>query len=238
MACSILQIPYEEGLRRLKLPDGDPLKKEIKTVRQMCKVAHFGFPGGLGIPKLCLFAKKNGVTLTPDNTPGTGAKWLKDRWFEQYPEMRDYFAHVAALCDQDEDGLATIEQVHSRRLRGGCSYTSACNGYFQGLGADATKHAGWLIAKAAYASPESVLFGSRLVNYVHDEFFLETDDTPAAHDVAMEMGRLFLEGVNAFLPDVPAKTQPLLTRVWSKDAEPVYGADGRLVPWEPKEKAA
>jgi len=56
------------------------------------------------------------------------------------------------------------------------------------------------------------------------------DDGPQAHDVAIELGRLMLLGANEFLPDVPARVEPLLARCWSKKSKPVY-SNGRLVPW-------
>ena len=68
------------------------------------------------------------------------------------------------------------------------------------------------------------------MNFVHDEVILETDDGPHAHDVAMELGRLMVQGANEFLPNVPARVEPLLARCWSKKSKPVY-KDGRLVPW-------
>jgi hypothetical protein len=35
---------------------------------------------------------------------------------------------------------------------------------------------------------------------------------------------------NEFLPNVPARVEPLLARCWSKKSKPVY-SNGRLVPW-------
>jgi hypothetical protein len=66
---------------------------------------------------------------------------------------------------------------------------------------------------------------------VHDELIVETNDAPEAHDVAIELGRLMVTGANDFLPDVPARIEPLLARCWSKKAKPTHGSDGRLVPW-------
>jgi DNA polymerase family A len=219
-AADILGISYEEADRRHKAGD-----KEVDNARQTAKVANFGFPGGLGAEKLCLFARKTyNVLLTEDR-----ARDLKAAWLIRWPEMQLFFHHVGDLVNEDS-GKALVEQLFSKRWRGGCHYTAACNTYFQGLGADAAKRAAYLVTRACYAETTSVLYGSRPVNFVHDEVILETDDVPGAHDVAMELGRLMVEGANEFLPNVPARVAPLLARCWSKKSKPVY-ENGRLVPW-------
>ncbi|MHB8387576.1 MAG: DNA polymerase [Acidiferrobacteraceae bacterium] len=219
-AADILGISYEAAVARKKAGD-----EAVDNARQTAKVANFGFPGGLGAEKLCLFARKTyGVHLTEER-----AKELKDAWLGRWPEMRLFFQHVGELVDEDT-GEALVKQIFSDRLRGGCHYTAACNTYFQGLGADAAKRAAYLVSRACYSQPDSVLYGSRPVNFVHDEVILETDDVPGAHEVAMELGRIMVQGANEFLPDVPARVEPLLARCWSKKAKPVY-VEGRLVPW-------
>ena len=219
-AADILGVSYDEAVRRKKAGD-----EALDNARQTAKVANFGFPGGLGAEKLCLFARKSyGVLLTEER-----AKELKAQWLGRWKEMQLFFKHVGDLVDE-ETGEALVEQVFSRRWRGGCHYTAACNTYFQGLGADAAKRAAYLVSRACYAEPDSVLYGSRPVNFVHDEVILETDDGPRAHDVAMELGRLMVQGANEFLPNVPARVEPLLARCWSKKSKPIF-KDGRLVPW-------
>jgi DNA polymerase I len=220
VAADILGISYEEAVARKKVGD-----EEIDNARQTSKVLNFGRPGGLGDEKLCLFARKSyGVILTIER-----AKSLTKQWLERWPEMRLFFKHVGGLIDEDT-GDALIEQLFSKRLRGGCHYTAAANSYFQGLGADAAKRATYLVSRACYAEPKSVLYGSRIVNQVHDELIVEVDDNVHAHDKAIELGRLMVLGANEFLPDVPARVEPLLARLWSKKAKPVFEG-GRLVPW-------
>ena len=226
-AADILGISYEDAVARKKAGD-----EAVDNARQTAKVANFGFPGGLGAEKLCLFARKTyGVFLTEER-----AKELKDAWLTRWPEMRLFFQRVNDLIDEDT-GLGVVEQLFSQRLRGGCFYNAAANTHFQGLGADAAKRALDFVSRACYSEPKSVLYGSRPVNFVHDEVILETDDVPTAHDVAMELGRLMVLGANEFLPAVPARVEPLLARCWSKKSKPVY-KDGRLVPWSAEEKRA
>lgn len=227
-AAKVLGIPYDEAKEHKK-------RKDVDAARQVGKVFNFGSPGGLGAEKLVLFARKTyDVTLSIEQ-----AREFKQTWLETFPEMREFFAHVARLTD-NEDDRATLKQLRSDRIRGGTPYTAACNTYFQGLGADATKAAGFAVSRACYVDAASPIFGSRIANYVHDEFILETDDRPEAHDAAIELSRLLREEANRWLPSVPFKEpdpEPLIMRLWSKEAVAVHDENGRLVPWEPKEVA-
>lgn len=224
MGASMIGISYGEAVANKK-------RKDVKAARDAGKVANFGFPGGLGAEKLCLFAAKTyGVILTVAE-----AKELKRAWLAQWPEMREFFAYVGRLCDNPK-GEATILQLRSYRMRGGATYTAACNTWFQGLGADATKAAGFAIAKACYVDKASPLYGSRIANYIHDEFICETRDRPEAHEAAVELARIMRDAANEWLPNVPFKADepdPQLMRLWSKDAEAFFDERGRLVPWEP-----
>jgi DNA polymerase-1 len=222
VAAEILNITYEEATAREK-------DEDVFNARQTAKVANFGFPGGLGIEALILFAKKTyGVALTPES-----AKKLKRQWFAAFPEMEYYFQHINNLCSEDPvENMALVEHLFVKRLRGGIRYTVACNSYFQGLGSDATKNAGWLIAKACYIDKDSPLFGCRIVNYIHDQFLVEAPEE-RAHEACMELARLMVEGAKPYLPDVvPTVKKPLVARCWSKNAKPVKDKNGRLIPWQ------
>lgn len=223
MAAQILGCTYQDAKGNLKT-------SEVNNARQTAKVANFGFPGGLGLEKLILFARKTyKVELTQER-----ARQLKAQWFETWTEMPRYFARINALCDNDS-GRATVESLFTQRIRGGATYCAACNNGFQALGADCAKHAAWLICCAQYNEPDSPLYNTRNCAFVHDEFLGEVEDTPAAHDAAQELARLMVVGANKYLPDVPiplSKMEPLLMRRWSKAAVPVRDSSGRLIPWQ------
>lgn len=229
VAAQILKIPYAEAKARKK-------EDEVDKARQVGKVVDFGVPGGLGAPKLVMFAKKGyGVHMTEEE-----AKGYKKIFLETWPEMKDYFALVAALTrnqdGRDGKGRATFQHLRSKRWRGGATYTSACNSYFQGLGADATTAAGYAISKACYVEKNSPLFGSRIVNFVHDEFILETDVGLGAGLAANEMGRIAAEVANEWMPDCPFQPlEALLMSRWSKAAFPVFDSAGNLAAWRPED---
>lgn len=235
-AASMLGITYDEAKVNKKRGD-------VKKARQLAKAANFGFPGGMGIAKFVSATRKS-IMSNRDKVAARAdwealgldearAKQLKEEWFAAWPEMPHYFARINALCANDS-GKAFVESLFTKRFRGGASYCSACNSGFQGLASDCAKRALWLVARAQYVEPESPLFNSRTVAFVHDELIVECRDDEHAHDVAHELARVMVVGANEYLPDVPIKLEkmePLLMRRWSKDAEPRHDSNGRLVPW-------
>jgi hypothetical protein len=224
VACRILGVSYEAGAAMHETEDHD-----FEQVRAVGKVANFGFPGGLGPTRLVHFALLSyGVTLTEHQ-----ARKLKETWLSQWPEFRDYFAWIASEVDRPQP---RIRHLYSNRWRGGMTYTAACNSFFQGLGADAAKAAGWTVSKACYlGTPRqgerpNPLLGSRIVNFIHDEFIVEVPE-PIGHEAAHELARLMQDAAQVWTPDVAMKVgKPKLMRRWSKDAKAVW-KEGRLVAW-------
>jgi DNA polymerase I-like protein with 3'-5' exonuclease and polymerase domains len=221
IAATLLGIPLEEVLRRKKDPDDMP----VYLARQAGKIANFGLPAGLGWKSLVVQARaKYDVILDEE-----GAKKLIAAWLVTWPEFAAYFKFVKGLCGQS--GHMTVVQYKAERYRGLTPYTVACNSYFQGLGADATLAALWALQKECYVG-KGPLLGSRLVNYVHDQYIVETDEE-SAHDAATQLDQVVTDAANVWLPDVPIKgMSPMLVRRWSKSADKVRGIDGRLIPWE------
>jgi hypothetical protein len=218
-AAHMLGIAYEEAIRRKHEP-------EIKHARQVQKAVNFGLPGGLGAEKFAAYAKASyGVDMTLDE-----AKAAKEVYLGAHPEMRQYFAWVNQLLHGDDQ--ATVRQHRSNRLRGGCSYTAACNTGFQGLCADFAKEAMYEVAKRCYAEPGNPLFGCRPTNFIHDEILLEVSEDPDLADAAArELQRVMVEVGRAWTPHCPVNASVSLMRRWSKNAEPVE-RDGKLICWE------
>lgn len=208
VAAEILGISYEEAKRRKK----DKSDHDFFNARQAGKVANFGFPVGLGPKNFVSFARKTyGVELDID-----AARRLKGSWLRRWPEMQKYFAHVNSLPSDDWGYI--VVQPRSGRIRARCSYTAACSTLSQGLGADAAKRAGRELAKACYVGP-SILLGSRPVAFVHDQFLTEVREDDEMEAKADEICRLMKKGADFFVPDVPTTCEPVIARVWSKDAQ-------------------
>lgn len=226
MASKILHISYEEAKADFAAnPQG-----RVYLPRQTGKVGDFGLPGGLGPDKLVEYARRNyDVIITRDE-----AVDLRKFWLGAWPEAQLYLDNSKRFIDS---GNRQVQYYVSGRFRGGLNFTEYSNGWFQALAADAAKNAGFLIARACYADQSSILYGSRPVMFIHDEFVLEVRDDEYASDKAHELSRLMELGASLFLPDVPPVVEPLLARRWSKKAKPIKDQTGRLIPWDLKKAA-
>lgn len=254
-AASMLGIPVDQF---------DKKDSEHKKYRQAAKAANFGFPGGMGAPKLVLAQRKGGPdTVGPDGTHYKGLRFCvliggepqcgtvkvtewKDRqltptckrciqcaedlrraWFAQWPESRDYFKLVSDQVDRH----GYIVQHVSERKRGGVTFTSAANGYFQSLAADGAKEALCRVAKEQYCDRSSPLYGTRTILFAHDELLVEMSES-RSHEAAIRLSEVMVAAMREYTPDVRIAAEPALMRRWYKGAEPVY-SEGRLIPWEP-----
>ena len=220
MAAQLLGITYEEAQARREAGD-----EEAEKARDLSKAANFGFPGGLGAARFCEWARSQYKIRIAEHE----AKELKAVWLATKPEFRAYFEMVGQLTST---GSGTGEALYVGRQRAGASFTELCNFFFQALGSDIAKSALYDVQRACWADVDSVLYGARPVNFVHDEILAEVRED-IAHEQATEMGRLMREAANRFLPDVPMpEMKPALSRCWSKDAKSLRDAGGRLIVWE------
>ncbi len=219
LAADILNVPYEVAKARY-----DAGESEVDETRQLAKIPNFGYPGGMGAPTLVDFARATYRTII---APYKAAE-LKQTWLRRWPEAEGYFRYVNSHFNGRD--TATIVQFKSGRVRGDVYFTEACNSFFQGLTADAAKACGWRITKECYVDHGTALFGSRLWNFPHDEFLLET---PAhlGHDAAQRLKALVEDEVSRWMPDVVAKTTPVLMDRWYKKAKPKFDQNGRLRPF-------
>lgn len=220
-AAQLLNISYEEAVARRS--EGD---KAIKKARQDAKAGNFGFPGGLGIAAFVDYAASMGIPMTFNR-----AQDLKDQWMETWPEMVNYFDMIAHASDTSDTGRFTVRQMGSNRLRGGCSYTSGANTFFQGLAADGAKSAMWSLTKAMYGDEYSHLNGVRCWAFIHDEFLFEGPEENC-HLWAQAASDIMVNEMQKYTPNIPIKAEPALMRRWYKDAEPVYDQEGKLLIWE------
>lgn len=235
VACQILGIDYKEGKRRkaLKGKAGNTteenfLAQQFDDARNTAKAVNFGRPGGLGKDTLKSYAAKS------YNVFKEVGEWQKiiTTWNETWLEMPEYFRMVNSLEGYDGAGFFNLVQPWSGRLRAGATYCSACNSFYQGLGADVAKLAGWKLFQACYVDSKSPLFGARPVNFIHDQFLVEVLEDGREARAAEEVSRLMNEAGAEVLPDVPVKCEPILARRWSKLASKVIDESGRLTAWE------
>lgn len=218
-AASLLEIDYKEAERLKKAKDA-----VFDQYRQTAKVFNFGRPGGMGDAAFVAFAWTGyKVRITEAEARAYGK-----RWFEEWPEMRKYFAWVNANKN--------IRQFRSNRIRSNAPYCARCNTPFQGLAADIGGAALYSVARHQYRVRSSPLYGTHTVNFVHDEIIGECRDDDRASDVAHELGRVMVEAANVWTPDVPCKAEPCLMAYWSKEAKTIYDDNGKLLVWRGNSK--
>jgi DNA polymerase I-like protein with 3'-5' exonuclease and polymerase domains len=223
LAAQLLGVSYSDAESRRY--SGDVLK-----MRQLAKVMNFGFAGGLSATSFVDYAKGYGVVLNEDpRAAEVKATRLRDEWFRRWGEMRRYFRRISRMT---RVGPCTIEQPWSGRIRGGVSFCSAANSFFQGLTADGCKLALVSFSKACYlASKSSPLYGVRPLIFLHDEILAE-GPAGTAHEWSTEMQRIMVEEMSKVIPAIPVTVEAVLMDRWYKAACPVY-RDGRLVVWTP-----
>jgi DNA polymerase I-like protein with 3'-5' exonuclease and polymerase domains len=219
MAARMLNVPYAEAKTRKAEPF-------IKEARQRAKAINFGRPGGLGDAKFVQYAKASyGVTLSQEEAAQSKKDWLEDQ-----PEVIDFF-RLASEATSNPSGLAQETSLFTERTVGATRYSALCNRRFQGLGADAALQALWLVTRACYIDKASPLYGWHVVAFVHDEIICEGPEA-SAHEALGELEALMQRGANTYLSRVPAKTEGVCMRRWSKNAKLLRDATGRVIPWD------
>lgn len=229
LAAEILGIDYDDCVDRIN--SGDPVAEEARAV---AKQVNFGLPGGMGAKKFAQTCIDGGSPLIKDPTAPfedhvARAYQLKEIWFRRWPEMRPYLDNASRITG--DFGTCSIVQPWSERLRGGLDYCSCANTYFQGRVADGTKLALWRLAWACYVDTTSILYGSRLVLFLHDEVILECDEEIAS-ECADEVVRILCGAVQEVIPTIPITSKPVIMRRWYKGAKPLK-MNGRWLPVRP-----
>jgi len=154
---------------------------------------------------------------------------LKAAWFQTWPEMRPYLNWInSQVSDSD-----TIKTFVSGMVRGGVTYTSAANHFFQSLAAIGAKRAVVAMTGEMYRE-DTALSGSRLCIFAHDEtIIVDADDvTDHVDAAARRQAAVMVEQMKTVVPDVAIKAEPALMRYWSKDAKEKQDEKGRYIPWD------
>lgn len=223
LGATLLGISYEDFTARRKAGD-----EAAEDTRALAKVGNFGMMGGLGAPKFKDYVKQFGIDIDVKR-----AMEIKSGWMRTW-QTKGYFDWVNGLINEDT-GMGSVK-LSSGLVRGACTYTVACNTPFQSRAAYGAKEALWNVARESYLDRSSDLFGSRMVNFVHDEILMEVPEGHAS-EAAMRLKRIMEESMMVWTPAVPQEASPALMRWWDKKAKPVVDDDGRLVPWGDEEDA-
>lgn len=212
-AASLMGIPFEEALR---------LKAEGRLkARQDAKASNFGFPGGMGEHTFMRTERKK-YYETEGRQGGlydkARARHLRDGWIQEWG-VKPYFDHIEAATKW---GSGQFQSFVSGRWRGGCGFSDGANNFFQSMTADGALRAGWVLAKHMYdprpldsGSPWGVLFGSRLLMFIHDQWAIEGPED-FAEDIAKALSEVMEDSMRVFTPDVPAVAEAQVLDRWAK----------------------
>lgn len=152
---------------------------------------------------------------------------VKPQFYQMFPEVREYHDWVSRGVEND-GVLPCLGPVD--RDRGGLDFCSGANNGFQALLSDAVK-SGWReVVRECYLDHESPLFDSHPLFLPHDEIFTEMI-ARRAHEASLRKVEIMIREGRKYVPDVTLAAAPALMTHWTKDAEPVYDRDGRLIPW-------
>lgn len=185
---------------------------------------------------------------------------IKEMFLETWPEERIIFK----LVKQHLDKTDVAKQLQSNRIRGDCTFTSLANSLFSGRVADSMKEILWNLGLESYLgrcttkhvhgsdfcsyTGRSCLYGSRTVMFLHDEPIMEHPEATSA-ERAEKQRIVVVDGLSAWMKDVPVTSQAVLMRRWQKGAEPGFlchcgkfsgkkncecGSLGKLVPVRPE----
>ncbi len=219
----LVGISYEEALKRRK---SDP--KFDNGPRQTAKNTNFALPGGVGAPKMhTMFADLFNQGQLDKLYSLNECYGIKRKWLSAYPEMPEYFEYIDWL---KKSGKPLVQFV-SERVRGRIGFCDGANTYFQGLAADLAKRALFYVTQACYCEPDSPLYGSRVVAFIHDELLLEVL-IEKAHEAAQAIVDLMMRAYNECCPDVPGHAEPALMTYWTKAAKLKFNSEGRMIPWD------
>ena len=216
----LAKMPVEEFLQKLKAGDED-----MSEWRRRAKAANFGIPGGMGANGLRIYARQYGAQMTLKE-----CKELIAAHKAMFPDVHKYLRYIRTNMDGETTMVVSFQ---SKRYRGRVFYCAAANSYFQGRAADGAKKAMAELLWRQYCVPSSALYGTRTVNFVHDEFILEVSLAQSVA-AAKELTEIMATEFTKFCKDVPVHAEPCLMDRWSKGAKTIYNDKGELQLWRYK----
>lgn len=218
-----------------KKSDNKKLQDFFAHYRKLAKPVGLGYPGGLG-PQKCMEIAHNTYGIEGDLELFT---LLREIWYDTFPEMRAYFKWINESCQDPNNPGDYCYKSPLGMYRAGASYCAAANGAaLQTPSAEGAKGSDFDLARECCdPAEESILLGCRPLLFIHDENLVEIPEDELMHERAMRIGEIMEIGMGAILEDMPVKAEPCLMYRWDKRAEPVFDANGRLIPWEPEDEA-
>lgn len=187
------------------------------TARKEAKIGNFSFAGGMGVRSFC--ARQAKTYYETDGIEGAlfnfvRGQALRDGWLEHW-QVEPYFDWVTEKTKWGPGQFRDADTPYAL-VRGGCRFTDGSNHGFQTKTARGALRAGWYLVRAMYAQPESPLFGSRLNNFIHDEWLSEVPKGTGKELTGPEISRIMVDAMQEVTPDVAAIVDYDVTERWTK----------------------
>lgn len=211
-ATALYQVPYDEV---------------TKDQRQSAKPGPLGIPGGMGAATFQSYSAGYGVYLTEDES-----RRQIQIFKHKYEDIAEYLRQIGKAIDR---GLNTVCFPRTGFWRGGLTYSSMANSYFQHYCAAGALAALCEVQRRCYSVPDSALYGCRIWGFVHDEILGEAP-YERAPEAAEELAEVMRQEFNRFTPDVPTDADPAIFWRWSKGTDPKRDENGRLTPSDPENR--
>lgn len=215
VVAGLVDVPYDEAIEIYNAgDDANPLYKKLKNARQIAKIQNYGAAGGASPRTIQAFARIQG-----HDWPLSTWERVNVVWHRTWSEMKAYFDWISR--QETPRGYVMHQQGPGHKRRGWrmrmCKkYTQAANTMFQGIVADGGKLAAWNLARECYTDESSVLFGSRPIFFVHDEFLIESPQD-RAEECAKRLASVMEESMAAFIPNIKVEAEPKIMRErWEK----------------------
>lgn len=202
------------------------LAKRCKHFRNLAKPVGLGYPGGLSIKTLCVFAKTVYHVIISEQE----SEEFRQLWFDTYPEMVDYFKWVRGQTNRnhvDEDGSPKYfyETPGLRRFRAGATYCATANGAsMQSLSADGGKRSVCWVGRACAGglrgdNPYQILDACKHLTFIHDENLVAIPDDDLITERSYAVRDLMINAMDMHMPDVRISADPAVMRRWIKGAD-------------------
>ena len=213
LASYILKLDYHVA----KTMKSDPA---VTNARTASKAANFGFLGGAGASTFRQIAKDGyNLELTENE-----AKKLKSDWMSVWaPDPESFFALIA----KQQKVIGYIETPISKRRRMTDSFCAACNYPFQGGGADVALSALTAIQIECWFNEKSILYGSSVVNFIHDELVIETE-IKDLDEKFYHIEKTMIEQSKKFLPNCPPAVEGTVSNCFSKKVKLIKDEQNKI----------
>lgn len=216
MAAQLLGLSYDTA--KARFDQGD---KEVRAKRTAGKPINFGRMGGLQWRGMIEYSLNYDVYMSESDS-----RMYCGAWDALYSDAPAYFRWVNSIPGI-RGGHGELVHPISGFVRGGCNFTAGANFIFSHHAQLIGKALLWQVAVEQFCQPSSPLYGSRTVDWIHDEIIIEAPDDPTARTAAAGRLRYLMQAsAERFIRSVKTPAIEIVAaRRWVKDVAPKWSGD-------------